>query len=416
MRVTSARKSLGLRWPVWMGVVVLAGWLGSGGWVHWWFAARRPSSALAEPIANKPPEPKTTPQKPLCSEKPTPKKDHKNLLIYWDAEGQQHPVATLHDWHRRRADILQRFQEVAGALPEKFRQTPLEVQIRKTEQTPHYRRIQLTYQPEPGDRVPAWLLIPKNLQGRTAAMLCLHQTIPIGKDEPVGLGGRPSLHYAHELAQLGFVCLAPDYPSFGEYPYEFRTQGAHYASGTMKAIWNNIRAVDLLETRPEVDPKRIGCIGHSLGGHNAIFTGLFEPRLKVIVSSCGFTAFHEYYGGRLAGWTSERYMPRIREQFGNDPDRVPFDFYELIAALAPRPFLTNSPLQDNNFDISGVKKVLLEAKKIYQLYGVPEHLVAYHPDCGHDFPEPVRKGIYAFLCQYFQITVPTASPKSPAEK
>ena len=62
-------------------------------------------------------------------------------------------------------------------------------------------------------------------------MLCLHQTIKIGKGEPAGLGGSDHLDYAHELAQRGYVCLAPDYPSFGDYPYDFGDDG--YDSGTM---------------------------------------------------------------------------------------------------------------------------------------------------------------------------------------
>src|SRR6185295_14380807 len=99
------------------------------------------------------------------------------------------------------------------------------------------------------------------LTKRTAAMLCLHQTTKIGKGEPAGLGGLKTLHYAHELANLGFVCLVPDYPSFGDYSYDFKTAGSHFASGSMKAVWNNLRAVDLLESLPEVDHDHIGCIG-----------------------------------------------------------------------------------------------------------------------------------------------------------
>ncbi len=102
-----------------------------------------------------------------------------------------------------------------------------------------------------------------------------------------------------------FGTLAPDYPSFGEYPYDFRSDTS-YSSGTMKAIWDNIRAVDLLATMPEVNPENIGCIGHSLGGHNAIFTAVFEPGLKVIVSSCGFTSMTE---DDIRSWTGPRYMP-----------------------------------------------------------------------------------------------------------
>ena len=54
------------------------------------------------------------------------------------------------------------------------------------------------------------------------------------------------------------------------------------------------------------------------------------------MSNCGFTRFHRYYGGDLTGWTSDRYFPRIATEYGKDPDKVPFDFPGLIAALAPR--------------------------------------------------------------------------------
>ena len=87
-------------------------------------------------------------------------------------------------------------------------------------------------------------------------MLCLHQTVKIGKDEPVGLGGKENLRYAKELAERGYVTLTPDYPNFGEYARDVYAMG--YASASMKAIWNNMRAVDVLSSLEEVDPDRIG--------------------------------------------------------------------------------------------------------------------------------------------------------------
>ena len=80
--------------------------------------------------------------------------------------------------------------------------------------------------------------------------------------------------------------------------FDFATDGAAYESGTMKGIWNHIRAVDLLESLPEVDPDRIGVIGHSLGGHNALFVAAFDQRIRAVVSSCGFNAFEDYYDRR----------------------------------------------------------------------------------------------------------------------
>ena len=325
--------------------------------------------------------------------------DHADLLTVRDAAGASRPVKTPEDWAQRVAHIKANMQQVMGPLHDTSRWAPLEVEIVSEEKTDPYLRRKVRFTAEAGDRVPAWLLIPNELpaSGKAPAMLCLHQTTKIGKDEPAGLGGLPSLHYAHELAGRGYVCLVPDYPSFGEYPYDFAKQGAHRLSGSMKAIWNNFRAVDLLETLPQVNKDRIGVIGHSLGGHNALFTAVFDERLKAVVTSCGFTPFHDYYGGKVAGWTSDRYMPRIRQVYENNADKIPFDFYEVIAAIAPRGVFSNSPLKDSNFDISGVRKAFAKAGEVFSLLKAGPNLQLVTPDAPHDFPEPERTAAYEWL-------------------
>ncbi len=325
--------------------------------------------------------------------------DHSRLLFVRDANGNERPVTTKADWAVRVSHIRANMQLVMGPLPGNDRRVPLDVEVISEERTEKYLRRKLKFTPEPGDRVPAWLLIPHGLTEtqKAPAMLCLHQTNNVGKNEPAGLGGLKSLYYAHELAERGFVCIVPDYPSFGEYPYDFKKQGAHYASGSMKAIWNNMRAVDLLETVPNVDKSRIGVIGHSLGGHNALFTAAFDERLKAVVTSCGFTPFHDYYKGKLTGWTSDRYMPRIRDLYGNDPDRVPFDFYEIVGTLAPRGLFSNSPIHDSNFDLDGVKKAFQKGSEVYSLFDAKSQLQLVTPDAPHDFPEAVRLKAYEWL-------------------
>ena len=90
-------------------------------------------------------------------------------------------------------------------------------------------------------------------------------------------------------------------------------------------------------------------------------------------------------------------MPRLRDRYQLDLTRVPFDFPELIAALAPRAFFTNSPLHDANFDVEGVRACLASARPIYDLLGVPDRLVAVHPDAEHSFPIAQRLAAYRFL-------------------
>lgn len=197
------------------------------------------------------------------------------------------------------------------------------------------------------------------------------------------------------------MTLAPDYPNFGDYVFDPYAHG--YASATMKGIWNHMRAVDLLGSLPEVARDRIGAIGHSLGGHNTLFLGVWDRRVRVMVTSCGFTSFSRYKGGNLTGWSHKGYMPRIAERYGKDPARMPFDFPELVAALAPRALFINAPLGDSNFDVTGVRECVELASGAYdRAFGARERLVAVHPDCGHEFPPAIRNQAYAFLDRFLR--------------
>jgi hypothetical protein len=165
----------------------------------------------------------------------------------------------------------------------------------------------------------------------------------------------------------------------------------------MKAIWDNIRGLDLLETLPFVRKEAgFAAIGHSLGGHNSIYTAVFDTRLRVIVSSCGFDSFLDYMGGNIKGWVQERYMLKMGDYLGK-PEAVPFDFYELVAALAPRPFLVNAPLRDSNFKWESVDRILNAAKAVYALHSAEKQLQVLHPDCDHDFPNEARNAAYALI-------------------
>lgn len=333
--------------------------------------------------------------------------DKTHLLVYLDDQGREHQITMKDDWAKRRAHILANMQEVMGPLPEAARKVPLDVRIVEEVKEAKYTRKKLTLAVEKGDRLPAYLLVPQgSLRGltppaqRLPAVLVLHQTIKIGKDEPAGLGQQPNKHIAKHLAERGYVTLAPDYPNFGDYQIDVYQKG--YASASMKGIWNHMRCVDLLQSLPEVDPDRIGVIGHSLGGHNSMFVGVFDERIKCIVSNCGFNSLPRYMKGNLAGWSHKGYMPRIRERYELKPAKMPFDFTEVVAALAPRPFLASAPIGDDNFDVQGVKDCIAAAQPVYELLGAKDRLAANYPDCAHDFPPEVREVAYAWLDRWLK--------------
>jgi dienelactone hydrolase len=251
---------------------------------------------------------------------------------------------------------------VMGPFPQGERPA-LDIRVLEETSLEGYSRKSITYAARgPDDRVTAYLLLPDHPNG--AAVLALHPTGELGKGIVAGLGDRPNRDYGHELARRGYVVLAPDYPYMGEpqkSPYELG-----YVSGTMKGIYNHSRGVDLLVSLPQVEPGRVGAIGHSLGGHNALFVGVFEPRVRAIVTSCGFNAFPKYRGGDLTGWSSDKYMPRIAARYEKDPRRMPFDFTEVLAALAPRAVFISAPTGDDNFEVSGVRDCMRAALPVYE--------------------------------------------------
>jgi hypothetical protein len=300
------------------------------------------------------------------------------------------------DWQKRREETLNAMQEVMGPLPGKEKRCPLDVNIDEEVDCGSYVRKLISYQSEPNSRVPAYLLIPKAAWQKNAkvrAVLCPHPTdSQFGHKTVVGLTPKENRSYASELAERGFVTLAPSYPHLANYAPDLKSLG--YESGTMKAIWDNSRGIDLLESLPFVKRGGVAAIGHSLGGHNSIYTAVFDERIKVVVSSCGFDSYLDYMNGNIKGWTSVRYMPKLLDY---PLAEIPFDFHEMIGALAPRPFFVNAPKNDANFKWESVDGVIAAAQPIYKLYGAEKNLRVEHPDCAHDFPDAIRKMAYQFI-------------------
>jgi hypothetical protein len=336
---------------------------------------------------------------------PRPYPDHTDLTVVWDdTRDAVRPIATPADWEQRRRDILEGMQAVMGRLPSNAELGPLVVVERARDELPGCTRIVVSYSVGDGQFTPADLYLPadgiglqlKGSDGRRPAVLALHPTSSLGKRVVAGAGPRVNRSYGIELAQRGYVVLAPDYPSFGELAdYDFQCDP--HASGSLAGIVSHRRGVDLLSSRPEVDAARIGAIGHSLGGHNAIFIGIFDSRVKGVVSSCGWDPFHAYRGGRIGGWAQDAYMPWVREIAGCNPDCLPFDFPEAVAALAPRGFFSASPLADHNFSATAVAAAAPAIRQVYGRLGAGDRFLLRQPDCGHDFPPATREQAYAFL-------------------
>jgi acetyl esterase/lipase len=323
--------------------------------------------------------------------------------------------AGLAKWNqKKRCQILKSMEKVMGKLPDRKNLPDFDIKITDSLKDNGFTRYSLNFATAVNERLTVYLYVPDQSRPikRLPAMLVLHGTHELGKGVVDGQGTRPNRAHARELAQRGYVVIAPDYPSFGELKdHNFVTD--RYQSGTMLAIFNHMRCVDLLQSRADVDPNRIGVIGHSLGGHNSMFVAAFDDRLKVTVSSCGWTQFEKYdigeagskrYGGKLGPWAQDRYMPLIRTKYNLDPSQLPFNFSDVISAIAPRAFFSVSPLNDSNFNLEGVKTGISIAKKSYEHFGVEDMIQVRHPDAEHDFPVESRKEAYEFIDKILQFT------------
>src|SRR5690625_974106 len=331
--------------------------------------------------------------------------NRRNLMIYRDEKGKVHPVQTVNDWLQRKERILSAMQTVMGQFPGKEQTVVLDPSINWEIDEGSYIIRYISYSSDAGERVPAYLLIPKealNTGTRFPALLS-----PLGTGQSRITFGKDALEkkkfpvwddyrdWPRELVQQGYVTLVPSYPLLGEYNPNLDEFG--YQSGTMKAVWNNVCALNLLDQLPYVRSGVYGSIGHSLGGHNSIFTAVFDERIKVVVSSCGLDSFVDYMDGDISGWSQKLYMPKIENY---SLEEIPFDFHEMIAALAPRICFVNAPLRDSNFKWRSAATIVESAMQIYELYNVPERLQIEHPNADHVFPKKERMQSYQLFDQY----------------
>jgi len=296
------------------------------------------------------------------------------------------------DWLKAKQ---RQFIRMLGGFP--GRQAPNATVLRREEQAD--RIVQwITYESEPGDVVPAILLIPRHRTPPLPAVLCHHQhagQYDLGKSEVVGWAGNPQQAYAAELCARGYITLAPDaigfeersHPRLGGQEYERFLAHEFLLKGLTlqgKMIWDVMRAVDYLQSRAEVDPNRVGMVGHSLGAAETWFAMSAEPRIAVGASSCGTTT----YAAVLAAERYHNYgfyVPGILK-WG--------DITEIVSMIAPRPFLILAGENDRGFPVSGAREVAERAGMLYRRLGHPEALELYVSPGGHEFTDEMRQRAY----------------------
>lgn len=325
--------------------------------------------------------------------------------LFGDGAAATNRVIAVRDWEMQRQQYASAIRHILGT-PTDLKPPPLEVRERGAVELEGYTRRHLMIRTEPDDWIPAYLLVPKQLAApRVPAMLCLHQTVAQGKEEPCGIKGNPELAFAVELVKRGYVCLAPDVIGFGEriapgkQPYDnniafFRRHPGWSCMGKM--MWDTSRLVDYLESLSFVDGKRIGSIGHSHGAYGTLFAAAFDPRIAAAVASCGFTTFRS--DPKPERWS---HLTPLIPQLGfylPDAASIPFDWQHVLALAAPRRLFVWYATKDSIFpQTENLDGLLRDVRTVYALQGAENALAWQAFDGPHTFPAAAREAAYRWL-------------------
>lgn len=314
-------------------------------------------------------------------------------------------------WEAKRERIENVWRQYIGWMRER---APLSYTIHSELKEAGHIRIHLSYKTGYSDLVYAYLLIPVELAEkqtyRYPAILALHPTDSKGKADIALSTGREGRQYALELVSRGYVVLAPDTITAGEriYPNSAAFQTAPFyqlfpeSTAVGKMIHDHQQGIDLLQSLPYVDPDRIGAIGHSLGAYNAYFLAAMDERIKAVVSSCGFCPFlHDPDPNRWGQRDWFSHLPRLTEDI--DEDRIPFEFHEIMAIMAPKPLFNWFTQNDRIFpNWQAAAFASMDIHRLYQWMGRTDAYSSLMGNEGHDFPERIRTLSYQFLDRWLR--------------
>ena len=286
-----------------------------------------------------------------------------------------------------------RLAEAMGPLPEACDLDPITLE---RVDAGSYWREKVLFNAEPDMAVVAYVLVPKDLAAgeRRPAILAAHGhgngkddvcRIDHGESDRVDKIAELNYGYAVELVERGYVVIAPDCRGFGERrlggslpPRDscnvlFNKAMLFGINLLTLNVWDAMQSITYLQSRPEVDPDRIGCVGLSYGGTMTLFTTAMDERIKCAVVSCYLNSFGAFALGR-GNFCGAQIPPGLLADG---------DMSDVACLIGPRPLLVESGIRDTGFPIAASRKAAADVRRCYEAAGVSERFDVDEFDAGH---------------------------------
>ena len=313
-------------------------------------------------------------------------------------------ISSAADVTARRQLLRERMQSaLGGAFPER---TPLNPRITGAIDHDEYKIEKIVFESQPKFYVTANLYLPKRGTAPHPAIL-----FPLGHEA----GAKSHSAWQQVLvsfARRGYVCLAWDPIGQGErvqlYDEDFqaskvvRSTTEHTILGfqclltgdnlARYTVWDGMRALDYLLSRPEVDAKRVGLTGNSGGGTHTAYLAALDDRIQVAAPSCYITSWKRLLES-IGPQDAEQCLPPWIADGLDHPD--------FIYAFAPKPYMILSAIRDF-FSISGARETYREAQRIYDLIGAAEKIGMTEADDGHGYTRPRRLAAYRWFGRWLK--------------
>jgi cephalosporin-C deacetylase-like acetyl esterase len=305
-----------------------------------------------------------------------PEKGLDDLLLGSDGE----TIRTPENWKAKKKDLKKRVMWVLGELPSYKRPSSVSLMDTRTEGNLIKAKLPID------EKLICHLTWSAGKEGKLPTVIYCHAYLDQrGFDWPRGYGWGTSV--GERLAQKGFLAVEFDQFGYGTRNHdcgiEFYVESPHQSA--MAVMVQDVRRIiDALSDIEIVDHDRIMVIGYSLGGAVALHVAALDERVKAVASVCGFASMRmDAHGNATEGLKRYYYLrptlPRLGFFVGNEK-RVPYDYHEILAMIAPRAVFILAPILDQDWFLEDVKRCYEEACKVYQILSAPDNIEFYTPN------------------------------------